>query len=232
MILPVIPDTVGWGHGSAALVAFVLPAPPMPAPPDVPVAEGVPVHCPGPCVGPLKLGSVMAPALVGVVALAPPAEVAPPRVLALAVGAPASANAARDGSMRWATRKTLFRGPAGLADGLALKEPAPPAGSPRDSPQGTGSPAPRMSRPADSASRQYTCCSSTRRLRRLPRRCSVPETCVDRVLRNVRRLRFAATCADRPPASLTSAPDAMDCVDRRARRLRVDRRLRRGGGPA
>ncbi|MGA8334200.1 MAG: hypothetical protein WB761_05630, partial [Solirubrobacteraceae bacterium] len=61
-----MPDTVGWGHGSAALVVFALPVPPMPAPPDVAVAEGVAVHWPGPCVGPLKLGSVMAPALVGV----------------------------------------------------------------------------------------------------------------------------------------------------------------------
>ena len=36
----------------------------------------------------------------------------------------------------------LFRRPAGLADGLALKEPAPPTDSPRDSPQQLGSPAP------------------------------------------------------------------------------------------
>src|SRR5580693_7349493 len=76
--------------------------------------------------------------------------------VALAAGALASARTAKLGSIRWGTRKSLFRGPAGLADGLALKEPAPPAVSPRDSPQRTGSPAPRMSWPADSASREYT----------------------------------------------------------------------------
>src|SRR4051794_37496959 len=37
----------------------------------------------------------------------------------------------------------LFRRPAGLAVGLALKEPAPPVDSPRDSPRELGSPAPR-----------------------------------------------------------------------------------------
>ncbi|MGO9495681.1 MAG: hypothetical protein ACLQA5_03060, partial [Solirubrobacteraceae bacterium] len=71
MIFPVIPGTVGWGHGSAALVAFVPPTAPTPAPPEVAVAEGVAVHWPGPCVGPLKLGWVTAPALVGAPALAP-----------------------------------------------------------------------------------------------------------------------------------------------------------------
>ena len=82
---------------------------------------------------------------------APPEAVAPgdggPDPFALAapaVGAPVSANTAKLGSITWATRNGLFRRPAGLADGLALKEPAPPTGSPWDSPQGTGSPAPRI----------------------------------------------------------------------------------------
>src|SRR5271154_1071635 len=143
MILPVMPGTVGRGNGSAGWA-------PMPAPPEVPVA----------------LGGDIAPAVgVPVAVEAPALEAPPPLALiaappaALAAGALASANAAaaaaKLGIIRWGTRKSLFRKPAGLADGLALKEPAPPAGSPRDSPQRIGSPAPRMSWPADSASRQY-----------------------------------------------------------------------------
>lgn len=43
---------------------------------------------------------------LGVPALAPPAErLAPPPALALALLAPASANAAKLGTMKWATRK-------------------------------------------------------------------------------------------------------------------------------
>jgi hypothetical protein len=123
----------------------------MPAPPEVEVVPGDDV-----AVGddvPVALGDDV-PLVLELPA--PLATVAAPPPLALAAGALASARTAKLGSIRWATRKSLFRGPAGLADGLALKEPAPPAVSPRDSPQGTGSPAPRMSWPADSASREYT----------------------------------------------------------------------------
>ena len=134
MILPAVPGTVGRGNGSPGVA-------PIPAPPDIAVAPDVDVPA-----------DDAAPALEDPLPLPP--GLAPPA--ALAAGAPASANAAKLGSIRDATRKILFRGPAGLADGLALKEPAPPADSPRDSPQGTGSPAPRMSSPADSAWRQYT----------------------------------------------------------------------------
>jgi hypothetical protein len=102
MILPFIPGTVGCGHGIAADVALGFAAPGA-APPEVAVAVGVDAHAPGPCVGPLKLGSVVAVGAVWEVApaLAPPADgVAPPPVLALAPVAPTSANVAKPGSIR------------------------------------------------------------------------------------------------------------------------------------
>jgi hypothetical protein len=59
---------------------------------------------------------------------------------ALALEAPASAAIAQQANIGLDTRKSLFRRPAGLAVGLALKEPAPPADSPRDSPRELGPP--------------------------------------------------------------------------------------------
>ena len=172
MISAVMPGTVGFAQGSAADTP--VPDGPMPAPPEVALAVGEdvvhsagldPVVVPGDGV-PVVPVPVVPIGPVGAVPLAVvPADAGaapPPPLLALAPEAPASARTAKPGSIRCATRKSLFRRPAGLADGLALKEPAPPADSPRDSPQGTGSPAPRMLGPADSASRQYTCCRGAR----------------------------------------------------------------------
>jgi hypothetical protein len=59
---------------------------------------------------------------------------------ALALDAPVSTATAQPTNIGFATRKSLFRQPAGLAVGLALKEPAPPADSPRDSPRELGPP--------------------------------------------------------------------------------------------
>ena len=117
----------------------------------------------------------------------------------------------------------LFRRPAGLADGLALKEPAPSAGSPRNSPQGTGSPAPRMSwRPrirrdgnihvvAAAASRSSphggAACLVVRDTGRT--------SCVPRKVRRS------------APAGATVRPDAIDRADRATRRLPGARRVRR-----
>ena len=91
----------------------------MPAPPDVALAVGevavsgadVGVHAP-PIAGVVVPGAVT-PGVVtaGVVAAAFPAPGAvPPAVLALALAAPASVNAARLGSIRWATRTVSFVG--------------------------------------------------------------------------------------------------------------------------
>ena len=58
-----------------------------------------------------------------------------PPVLATALDAPVAAIVRLQmTALRVRNRKTnnLFRRPAGLADGLALKEPAPPAVKPRD----------------------------------------------------------------------------------------------------
>src|SRR5690349_2548768 len=105
MIWAVLPGTVGFGHGSAAVAALVLelwlePVPPKPAPPEVAVAVGVlgvDAHWLGDWVGPLKLGSavVLGPAAPFVLAprLDPlPDDIAPPPVPALALVGPASAN--------------------------------------------------------------------------------------------------------------------------------------------
>jgi hypothetical protein len=117
MILAAVPGTVGCGNGTAGVA-------PMPAPPEVALAPGG-----------VPDGVALVPLVVAAGAVEAPPPPAWAVAAALAVDALASANAAKLGSIRWATRKTLFRGPAGLADGLALKEPAPPADSPRDSPQ-------------------------------------------------------------------------------------------------
>ena len=70
------------------------------------VAAGADLHPPGLELGALGLVCVAPAVPVWVPALAPPAGgAAPPPVLALALEAPASANAARLGSIRWATRK-------------------------------------------------------------------------------------------------------------------------------
>ena len=194
MIAAVVPGTVGRGHGSGDgrgdRTGGARTVGPMPAPPDVAVAVGGDVavavggdvavavggdvattdgvHALG-RLGCAPLGALgCVPAAVCVPpALPPPAPVvAPPPALALALDAPARANAAKLGSIRWATRKSLFRRPAGLADGLALKEPAPPVGSPRDSPQTNWVPRSADVGPADSASRQYTSCRSDTSARR------------------------------------------------------------------
>src|SRR5438067_12455325 len=104
MIWAVVPGTVGLGHGSAAVVAF---APPTPAAPEVAVAVGVAAHCAGLLpVMPLGAVGVVGVAAVGAPALALPAAGVPPPVLALALVAPASANAAKLGTMKWDTRKS------------------------------------------------------------------------------------------------------------------------------
>jgi hypothetical protein len=116
MISAVVPGTVGFRHGSAALVVLVLVlASPTPAPPEVPVGVVVPVAAethwlgldpviPGASGGVAGLPTVPlgAPWLAGwpAAGLAPPgAGVAPPApaLLALAAGATVSANAARLG---------------------------------------------------------------------------------------------------------------------------------------
>jgi hypothetical protein len=125
MILAVNPGTVGRGNGSAGWA-------PTPAPPEVEVAAGDDDAPAGDDDDDAAVGDDVPVALEAPFALV---AAPPPVPFALAAGAIASANTAKLGTMRFATRKTLFRGPAGLADGLALKEPAPPAGSPRDSPQ-------------------------------------------------------------------------------------------------
>jgi hypothetical protein len=114
MISAVVPGTVGLGHGSAAVVAF---APPTPTPPEVAVAVGVDAHWAGLLpVTPLGVVGVVGLVAVGVPALTPPAErVAPPPVLALALLAPASANAAKLGSMKWATRKSSLSWACGVS---------------------------------------------------------------------------------------------------------------------
>src|ERR671922_1363500 len=101
MISPVTPGMVGRTHGSAD-------APPMPAPPDVAVAVGDAVQSLGELVGSVVGGPAAlvcgAPAL-GAPGLAAPPPGATPPALALALDAPASASAAKLGSIRWATRK-------------------------------------------------------------------------------------------------------------------------------
>jgi hypothetical protein len=89
--------------------------PPTPAPPEVAVAVGAAAHWAG--LDPVTpLGVVVGLAAAGVPALAPPAAgMAPPPVLALALLAPASANAAKLGSMKWATRKSSLSWACGVS---------------------------------------------------------------------------------------------------------------------
>ncbi len=84
MISAVAPGTVGRGIGRAG-------GAPMPAPPEPPVGVGAGLGAP--------LG-VLCDEL-------PPAEVAPPPVLALALGAAARSKAAKLGRIRWVTRKRV-----------------------------------------------------------------------------------------------------------------------------
>ena len=117
MILPVVPGTVGFGHGSAAVVAIGLKlGSPTPAPPEVAVAVGADgavgagTHWLGDCVGPLNGGSAVlltagVPLVVGA-GLAGNIP-APPPTLALALAAPVSANAAKLGSIRRIPRISL-----------------------------------------------------------------------------------------------------------------------------
>src|SRR5581483_3450468 len=113
MISPVVPGTVGLGHGSAAVVALT---PPKPAPPDVAVAVGVDTHWAGlDPVTPLGVVGVVGLVALGVPALPPAEGMAPPPVLALALVAPASANAAKLGSMKWATRKSSLSWACGVS---------------------------------------------------------------------------------------------------------------------
>ena len=121
MIWPVVPGTVGFGHGSAAVVAVGLKlGSPTPAPPEVAVAVGADgavgagTHWLGDCVGPLNGGSavlltagvplVVGAGLAGNIPAPPPPL---PPVLALALAAPVSANAAKLGSIRRIPRMSL-----------------------------------------------------------------------------------------------------------------------------
>jgi hypothetical protein len=115
MISPVVPGTVGFGHGSGFAGASV---PPTPTPPDVALAVGVEEHWLGLLpVTPLgavgaagTLGGVVAPVLVP-----PAAAIPPPPVLALAAETLLSANAAKLGSIRWATRKRSLSWACGVS---------------------------------------------------------------------------------------------------------------------
>jgi hypothetical protein len=80
----------------------------MPAPPEVAVAVGDAAQSLGELVG----SEVGGPAALvcGAPGLAAPLTGATPRALALALDAPASANAVKLGSIRWATRKVSFVG--------------------------------------------------------------------------------------------------------------------------
>jgi hypothetical protein len=115
MISAVSPGTVGFGQGIAAIEG----APPIPAPPDVAVAVGDDVHAagfepvdvPGEVVPVVSLGLVVPLARVPADAGAAP----PPPVLAPALDAPANANAAKLGSIRWATRKKSLSSACGVS---------------------------------------------------------------------------------------------------------------------
>jgi hypothetical protein len=116
MISAVVPGTVGLAQGRAAVVALT---PPTPAPPEVALAvgEAAAAHWAGlDPVTPLGAVGVVGLVAAGVSALPPPAEgMAPPPVLALALLAPASANAAKLGSMKWATRKSSLSWACGVS---------------------------------------------------------------------------------------------------------------------
>ena len=75
-------------------------------------------------------------------------EAVPPVEAAIAAGA-AGVPPMTSNQEHYIARKypqdNLFRRPAGLADGLALKEPAPPTATPWNSPQHLGSPVPWLS---------------------------------------------------------------------------------------
>jgi hypothetical protein len=112
MISAVVPGTVGCGQGIGAAVdgADGAVATPMPAPPEVAVAVGGKVAVGGEvAVGDDVQAAGLDPVVV-------PGDVVPPGVvLAPALEAPASANVARLGAIRWATRKRSLSSACGVS---------------------------------------------------------------------------------------------------------------------
>jgi hypothetical protein len=128
MICAFVPATVGNGHGSGAGCEDGGDAAPRPAPPEVALAVGVDVDVHAGALGwvaPPGLGWVLPPGPGWVLtprvgwmlppACVPPAGTDPPPVFAVALEALASANAAKLGTIRWATRKRSLSWACGVS---------------------------------------------------------------------------------------------------------------------